>query len=82
MLGAIIGDIAGSAYEFHNTKDYHFKLFLSESNYTDDSVMTMAVAHWLLTDPEHTCQKLEDVRTCSVNVWTTQPVRLSSWVPS
>ena len=60
MLGAITGDTIGSAYEFHNTKDYHFKLFLSESNYTDDSVMTMAVAHWLLTDPEHTCQKLED----------------------
>ena len=60
MLGAIIGDSVGSAYEFQNTKDYHFTLFLSESNYTDDSVMTMAVARWLLTDPEHTYQKLED----------------------
>lgn len=60
MLGAIIGDTVGSAYEFHNTKDYKFKLFLSESNYTDDSVMTMAVASWLLSDPEHTYQKLED----------------------
>ena len=60
MLGAIIGDTVGSAYEFHNTKDYDFKLFHSESNYTDDSVMTMAVASWLLSDPEHTYQKLED----------------------
>ena len=60
MLGAIIGDTVGSAYEFHNTKDYDFKLFLSESNYTDDSVMTMAVASWLLSDPDHTYQKLED----------------------
>lgn len=60
MLGAIIGDTVGSAYEFHNTKEYNFKLFLSESNYTDDSVMTMAVASWLLSDPEHTYQKLED----------------------
>ena len=60
MLGAITGDTIGSAYEFHNTKDYNFTLFLSESNYTDDSVMTMAVAHWLLTDPEHTYQKLEE----------------------
>ena len=60
MLGAIIGDTVGSAYEFQNTKDYHFKLFLSESNYTDDSVMTMAVASWLLSDPDHTYQKLED----------------------
>ena len=60
MLGAIIGDAVGSAYEFQNTKDYNFKLFLSESNYTDDSVMTMAVAYWLLSDPAHTYQKLED----------------------
>jgi ADP-ribosylglycohydrolase len=27
MLGAIIGDTVGSHYEFHNTKEYHFKLF-------------------------------------------------------
>ena len=60
MLGAIIGDTVGSVYEFHNTKDYKFTLFNSESGYTDDSVMTMAVARWLLTDSEHTYQKLED----------------------
>ena len=60
MLGAIIGDSVGSSYEFHNTKDYNFRLFLPESNYTDDSVMTMAVASWLLSDPDHTYQKLED----------------------
>ena len=60
MLGAIIGDTVGSIYEFNNTKDYDFTLFNSESSYTDDSVMTMAVARWLLADPEHTYQKLED----------------------
>ena len=60
MLGAIIGDTVGSVYEFHNTKDYDFTLFNAESGYTDDSVMTMAVARWLLADPEHTYQKLED----------------------
>ena len=60
MLGAIIGDTVGSAYEFHNTKDYNFTLFTSESSYTDDSVMTMAVASWLLSDPDHTFQGLED----------------------
>ena len=56
MLGAIIGDFVGSVYEFCNTKDYNFKLFLSTSNYTDDSVMTMAVASWLLSDPAHSYQ--------------------------
>lgn len=60
MLGAITGDTIGSIYEFHNTKDYNFTLFGSESCYTDDSVMTMAVADWLLTDQGHTYQGLED----------------------
>ncbi len=61
MLGAIIGDTVGSAYEFHNTKDYNFTLFLGNSAYTDDSVMTMAVAYWLLKDKEHSYQGLEDI---------------------
>lgn len=60
MLGAITGDTIGSAYEFHNTKDYDFELFPPQSTYTDDSVMTMAVANWLLRDPAHGYQTLED----------------------
>ena len=60
MLGAIIGDTVGSVYEFHNTKDYNFPLFSSNSSYTDDSVMTMAVADWLLKDPDHTYESLEE----------------------
>ena len=60
MLGAIIGDTVGSPYEFNNTKDYGFKLFLRDSSYTDDSIMTMAVAHWLLEDKIHGYQTLED----------------------
>lgn len=60
MLGAITGDTVGSSYEFHNTKDYNFTMFTSESCYTDDSVMTMAVAYWLLKDQEHSYQGLED----------------------
>lgn len=60
MLGAITGDTIGSVYEFANTKDYDFPLFQDRSSYTDDSVMTVAVAHWLLKDKGHTYQKLED----------------------
>ena len=61
MIGAIVGDIAGSRFEFDNCKDKDFELFvrsapidgmssidtdatLVESVYTDDSVMTLAVA--------------------------------------
>ncbi len=36
MIGAIIGDIAGSTYEFHSIKTKDFPLFAPGSNYTDD----------------------------------------------
>lgn len=61
MFGAITGDTIGSCYEFHNTKDYDFELFPKNSAYTDDSIMTMAVAYWLLKDKEHSFQGLEDI---------------------
>ena len=52
MYGAILGDIIGSPYEFDQgdkTKD--FPLFSAESTYTDDSVMTLAVADAFLSLP-------------------------------
>ena len=48
MLGAIAGDIVGSAYEFRGTKSKDFPLFSHESRFTDDSVLTVAVAEWIL----------------------------------
>lgn len=48
MLGAIIGDIAGSIYEFNNIKTTDFPFFSPGSSYTDDSIMTLAVADWLM----------------------------------
>ena len=44
MLGAIIGDIAGSRLEFNNHRSTDFELFGSVCSYTDDTVMTVAVA--------------------------------------
>ncbi len=44
MYGAIIGDIVGSVYEFNNIKTKDFPLFQEKSEYTDDTIMTMAVA--------------------------------------
>ena len=58
MLGAIAGDIIGSVYEFQNTKSMDFDLFTPWSSFTDDSVMTLAVAKWLLEDDKHTKQHL------------------------
>lgn len=53
MLGAVFGDIVGSAYEWNNVKTKEFPLKTSFTRYTDDSVMTLAVAQWLMTAPEH-----------------------------
>lgn len=50
MIGAILGDIVGSPYEFDQgkkIKDFG-PLFIDESEYTDDSVMTIAVADGLM----------------------------------
>ena len=44
MLGAIIGDIAGSRYEFNPTNDYHFEMFSPEADFTDDTICTIAIA--------------------------------------
>ena len=44
MLGAIIGDIVGSVYEFNNIKTKDFELFKPDCRFTDDTVMTCAVA--------------------------------------
>ena len=48
MLGAIAGDVIGSAWEGSGEKRYDFPLFSGYSRYTDDTVMTAAVAHALL----------------------------------
>jgi len=48
MLGAITGDIIGSRLEFLGLKRYDFELFTPECEFTDDSVLTFAVAEALL----------------------------------
>ena len=58
MLGAIIGDIVGSTRESHNIKTEDFELVPQGSCFTDDTVMTLAVAEWLMTDPEHRAETL------------------------
>ena len=49
LLGAIAGDVIGSVYEFRSFKGTDFPLFCDYSEYTDDSVMTVANADWLLS---------------------------------
>ena len=44
IFGAIIGDVVGSRFEFNNIKTKEFKLVSEHSQFTDDSVMTLAIA--------------------------------------
>lgn len=70
MLGAIAGDIIGSPFEWNNTNDRYFDLCHSvrgwlrgrevnfHPHFTDDSVMTLAVAKWLMQDETRSASKL------------------------
>lgn len=53
MIGAIIGDIVGSDYEFNNTSDYDFPLFKEGSDFTDDTICTVAVADAILNGEDY-----------------------------
>ena len=48
MIGAIIGDIVGSRFEFDNYRGTDFELFHSADFFTDDTVMSLAVAEAIL----------------------------------
>ena len=72
MLGAIPWDTIVSVYEFRNTKNYNFTLFQYNSSYTDDSIMTMAIACWLLKDKEHSYQGAGEYYG---DVWKEVPMR-------
>jgi ADP-ribosylglycohydrolase len=50
MLGAIVGDIVGSVYEFDNRRSKDFELFQKHSRFTDDTILTIATADALMTD--------------------------------
>lgn len=50
MIGAIIGDIVGSIYKYDNLKNKNFEVFKKESTFTDGTVMTVAIADFILSD--------------------------------
>jgi len=53
MMGAIIGDIVGSIYEANPGKTTEFPLFGSKAEFTDDTALTIAVAHSILNDVDY-----------------------------
>jgi ADP-ribosylglycohydrolase len=73
MLGAVAGDIIGSPYEWNNTQDRYFELCRGtrgwfrgrevtfHPKFTDDTVMTLAVARWLMKDSTRSRSKLIEI---------------------
>lgn len=53
MIGAIAGDVIGSVYEHRPVKDTDFPLFSRESTFTDDTVLTVAVAQAILQGQDY-----------------------------
>ncbi len=62
MLGAIVGDIVGSRFEFDNYRDRDFELFARGCFATDDSVMTLAVAKALIETERSVDTSINDYR--------------------
>ena len=52
IIGAIIGDVMGSVYEFDNIRTTEFDMFNPKCDFTDDTVLTIAVADCLLNDKD------------------------------
>ena len=61
MLGAIYGDIVGSVFEFNNIRTKNFEMFSEKSKFTDDTVMTLAVANALVKFDD--VMKIDDIFT-------------------
>lgn len=53
IMGAIIGDVIGSAYEWHNVKTTDFPLFGKRTTFTDDSVLTVATMDCILNHKDY-----------------------------
>src|ERR1700740_3434857 len=53
MIGAIVGDIIGSVYEWDRIKTKEFDLFRPDCSFTDDTVLTVALAESILTGADY-----------------------------
>ncbi len=88
MLGAMVGDIVGSVYEWNNTKTTDFTLLKESCEFTDDSVLTAATAKALMTDGDYTRIYQDFARrypnrgyggNFSQWIWSSNPQPYNSW---
>ena len=79
IIGAIAGDCFGAAYEFHPVKHGDFDIY-KEPRFTDDTVMTLAVAKWLTSVPESIISYFEaDSYTSAIRNAFLLVVMLTRW---
>lgn len=87
MIGAVLGDIAGSRFEFRGFKSKDFELLSPKCSFTDDTVMTLAICKALL-DYDGDVNKLEkDAVSCMRELGLSHPLvgygyRFRSWLKS
>lgn len=81
MLGAIIGDIVGSRWEFNPTNDYNFEWLSEENGFTDDTICTVAVADALLLGRDFG-ESIHDWCRCYPNPKGGYGGRFAQWVHS
>lgn len=75
MIGAIIGDIVGSRFEWHNIKTKEFELFTDDCFATDDSIMTIAIAKALLMSDVFFTHLSENTVSCMQELGRKYPGR-------
>lgn len=68
MIGAILGDIVGSIYEFDNIKTKEFEFFDEKCYFTDDTVLTAAIAEALMQYESIDKNNIEDFREKLIDV--------------
>ncbi|MEA3327952.1 MAG: ADP-ribosylglycohydrolase family protein [Chloroflexota bacterium] len=88
MLGAMIGDIVGSVYEWHNIKTTDFPLFSKRCFFTDDTVLTAATAYALIKKLDYVVVYQDFARrypgrgyggNFSKWIWAENPQPYNSW---
>lgn len=73
MIGAIIGDIAGSRFEHHNIKTKDFELLMRDCHFTDDTVMSLAVCEALMSCKSNHSDLSEQAIACMQEIGNKYP---------
>lgn len=84
IIGAICGDIIGSTREFNPIKSKDFELIPENSSFTDDTVLTLALASWLIKDESKSKEILiKEIKSiCNMYPYIGYGGRFNQWIKS